>query len=104
MDPYIINNMPDDPQPILTADLHIVDESAGAELFLVNDGDSYVLTIATVGADTETNGANIVAAFDPTLSLTQAFSVIALIARGNVVAMSDELTTALADKLGEVTE
>lgn len=78
MDPYVINNMPDD--DVLEADLEMIADGT-ISLKLVFDGDSYVLTVGLVDSDT----GNVVAAFDPTCNLETVLSFLAVIRTARVV-------------------
>jgi hypothetical protein len=77
MDPYIINNMPDD-EP-LAADLELVADDI--KVILAHDGDTYVL----LAGPTDTDQASVIAAFDPTVTLTVALSFLAVIRQAVVV-------------------
>lgn len=77
MDPYIINNMPDD--DVLEADLEMIADG-NISLKLVHDGDSYVLTVGLVDSDT----GSVVAAFDPTCNLETVLSFLAVIRTARV--------------------
>lgn len=77
MDPYIINNMPDDDE-VLEADLELVADDI--KMNVVYDGDSYVLTVGHADSD----GGAVVAAFDPTISLEVVLSFISLIRQARV--------------------
>ncbi len=82
MDPYIINNMPDD-EP-LAADLELVADDI--KVILAHDGDTYVL----LAGPTDTDQASVIAAFDPTVTLTVALSFLAVLRQGVVTGGSPE--------------
>lgn len=84
MDPYIINNMPDDDEAPLVADLEMVAEDL--KLVVVNDGSSYVLLVGPVDQDE----GNVMAAFDPTMDLHVVLSLIALIRQATITGGSKE--------------
>jgi hypothetical protein len=89
MDPYIINNMPDD--EVLEADLEMVADDI--KLSVVHDGGTYVLTVGT----TDSDAGAVVAAFDPTISLEVVLSFIAVIRQAHVTGGSAQANAIAAD-------
>lgn len=83
MDPYIIQNMPEDEAP-LVADLELVAEDV--RVVLTYDGGSYVL----VAGRADSQDGSVVAAFDPTCTLEVALSFLAVIRQATVVGGSPE--------------
>lgn len=84
MDPYIINNMPDDDTPDLLADLELVAEDV--KVVVCHDGDSYVMIAGPV----DTNEGSVIAAFDPTCTLEVVLSFLAVIRQAKVTGGSPE--------------
>jgi hypothetical protein len=82
VDPYIINNMPDD-EP-LVADLELVAEDV--KVAVCHDGDSYVMIAGPVDAAE----GSVIAAFDPTCTLEVVLSFLAIIRQATVVGGSPE--------------
>jgi hypothetical protein len=91
MDPYIINNMPDEePTSLLTL---ACDLGAGTVLFdIVHDGNSYVLCCTDAGANPtlDSQGAAVIAAFDPKLDPPALVSLLLALSHGEVIGASAE--------------
>ncbi len=83
MDPYIIQNMPDDDAPLM-ADLELVAEDV--KVVVAHDGDSYVMIAGPVDS---TEG-SVIAAFDPTCTLSVVLSFLAVIRQATVTGGSPE--------------
>lgn len=91
MDPYIINNMPDDSDIENAADIDLAFALDTVEVALSYDGTSYILTIsefdeARQGGDIVTT--SVVAAFDPILTLGQCMAIMRVFSVGELSAAS----------------
>jgi hypothetical protein len=93
MDPYIINNMPDEEVPV--ADLTITDDDL--TISLAYDGDSYVLAVGT-----DENGGRVVCAFDPTIDLGVALAFLMVLRRGQVTGGSTAANEIATEMLAQV--
>lgn len=95
LDPYIIQNMPDDDEAPLVADLEMV--SQDVKLVVVDDGGSYVLLAGPVD---QAEG-SVVAAFDPTMDLQVVLSLIAVIRQATITGGSKEANDLASQMLAE---
>ncbi|MFO0417795.1 MAG: hypothetical protein ACK53T_00190 [Planctomycetota bacterium] len=112
MDQYIIDNMPDDEPSVVShikftmadvdgtrfsVDLAEVDQTGGIEM---------VFSITAPGDELldDGRGGVVIAAFDPTLTLTQVLSVIKVITSGEIAYASDEMNEVAARLLDNNTE
>lgn len=99
IDPYIINNMPEDDGPIADIDLAFgLDD--GSEVALSFDGNSYVLTIAEVDPNRQVGDlveSKLVAAFDPILNLAQCMAILRVIHAGELTGASDEAAAVIGN-------
>lgn len=107
MDPYIINNMPDDddpPIPVGSSDMTMtttLDETQSIVFDLVDDGNGYVIVASVNDADKQQSEGAVIMCFDPTLDLAKVVSLIMTFRHSNVITMSGDAAAAVASVIGD---
>ena len=101
MDPYIIENMPDDETDAISHLRWAAVSVDGTQMFLdvAETKTGFELLASTSASD---GPAAVIAAFDPTLNLAQIMSVIKVMLSGALVGASDEANAVAARLNGTV--